>query len=183
MICLNTNLSLILRSCLFRKGAWPEGGVNSIHKAIRGVEVAAGRSVSSANNHLVSDWVASAAHLNTPLAYTVKQTSLPELRPVSVILKSQVTSMRCKFHIADAALHFHRKHHTRNLYSVILTGLEHPYLKYTHFIYYTIVAAYYLLNLHIKYHFQISVSFWAWDFQISASFCISKWSRSDSLIT
>lgn len=161
MICLDTNLSLILRSCLFRKGAWPEGGVNSIHKAIRGVEGAAGRSVSSANNHLASDWVASAAHLTTPLTYMVKHKSLPEPHPASVSLKSQVASMRCRFHTADAALHFHRRHHTKNLNSAKLTGLKHPCWKYTHFIYSIYaIAEYYLLSLYIKYHFQISASSW-----------------------
>lgn len=89
------------------------GGVNSIHKAIRGVGVAAGRSVSSANYHLVSNWVPSAAHLNLPVTYIfVCQRHISEW-------KSQVKSMRANFHMADAVLHFHHK----------LIGLKHPDLS------------------------------------------------------
>lgn len=52
--------------------------------------------------------------------------------------------MRCNFHIADAVLHFHRMHHIKNLYSIILTGLKHPCLKCTNTIFYILY--------YIQYH-------------------------------
>lgn len=69
------HLSLNLMSCLLRNGMQPEGVVNSIYKAIKGVIEAGGecsqhnQSVGSVNFHLVLEWVSSAAHLHILLLY------------------------------------------------------------------------------------------------------------------
>lgn len=114
-----TYLSVILRSCLLRKGtrSWG-GGLNS-----RDVGVAAGETVSNANYHLVSEQVLSAAQINTPLPYIFKQKSFPKLHcqlHVHVLKNS---------HIAD--VQFSHGNKEMKLFSISITSIMSRTFHYT----------------------------------------------------
>lgn len=137
---------------------WPEGEVNSIHKAIRGVGAAAGTSV---NHHLVSDWVLSAAQLNrtrsTPLKRSPSLSWTTEKNHINDVQFSHGNWELMWFSISITSI-------MQLALLFILSELTHSCLKYTHTISYIPLlllviiissgrtATGHLLNLYIKTH-------------------------------